>query len=141
MRSIKVTNTMYDCVKFMADGKGTIEEIARYFGISKSTVSRIKSSQTYREYQETVSADMYMKRKKEKEEAAAKAKAEEEAKAKALLAAQQQEKPILTDMQMPGGALSANYQMNRMYEAVKAQNELLKLISNKLAFIVDDLTK
>ena len=42
---------------------------------------------------------------------------------------------------MPGGTVSANYQMNRVCELLKEQNETLKLISNKLAFIVDELTR
>ena len=35
--------------------------------------------------------------------------------------------------------ICSNYQMNRIIELLKSQNELLALLSNKLAFIVDEL--
>ena len=142
--STKVTRTMYDCVKLMLKSKASAEDIVGYFNISKSTVYRILNSETFDEYHERVRADLYMKQKKAKEAQEAKEKAEAEAVAKAVSAvpaAPAAAQPVLTDMQMKGGALSANYQMNRMYDAVKQLNETMTLISNKLAFIVEELTK
>ncbi|MBO5959317.1 MAG: hypothetical protein J6Q65_04260, partial [Lentisphaeria bacterium] len=52
---------------------------------------------------------------------------------------QEKPEPILTDLRMQGGTISANYQINRMYELLKKQTETLTLISNKLAFIVCEL--
>ena len=147
MNSKKVTNTLYDCVKLMLNGKGSVEEIAEYLSISKATVYRISKAQTFQEYKDNMSANLYMRQKamKAKAEAEAKAKAEAETEVKtpavAAQAVQQPAQLLLTDMQMKGGVLSANYQMNRMYDAMTKQNELLTLISNKLAFIVDELTK
>ena len=46
-----------------------------------------------------------------------------------------------TALKQPGGTLSAGYQINRIVELLKAQNETLTILSNKVAFIVDELTK
>ena len=124
----KVTQKLFDCVKTLIDSGATYEEISAFLKISKYTVGRINKAQDLAEYKHNTSAAAWM------------------AKRDANLAKKNAEKiepektaPVLTDMKMPGGTISANYQVNRMYELLKKQTETLIQISNKLAFIVCEL--
>ena len=114
----KVTEGIFNAVKLLTNGGASVDEIAEYLSISPATVSRIRSSQNMDEYKNAaIAAYMNYRHKTKKPEPPA-----------------VEETPKVSGM-------SGNYQMNRVIELLKAQNETLTLISNKLAFIVDELTK
>ena len=120
----KITKEIYTAVKFMLKGKARTSEIAASLGISIHSVSRIRNSETFEEYVENAriggSARYRADAKNQPEEA-------------------ETAKPV-EDLKLPGGTLSGNYQINRIFEQQKQTNELLKQISDKLAFIVQQLT-
>lgn len=116
---IKINEKIFRAVKQLTEGGATIQECADYFMVSHATVSRIRSAQTYEEYRHMVQIACLENKKRNTQK--------------------KEEKPEIKDEKQPGGTLSANYQMNRLYEQMKAQTELLKLISEKMAFIVEQL--
>ena len=107
-----VTAQLFNAVKLLLAGGAKQSEAAQYMKISVPTVARIASAENIEEYK----AMTYVSNGN----AYAKKKPEEN------------QKPNL---------LAGNYTLNRLYELMKEQNELLKGISNKLAFVVDELTK
>ena len=117
-----INGRMFDAVKLMIESGSDPREIADFIKISLMTVNRIAKSQDFAEYRNIVAYLAINGRNSKKPE-----KKEPE------------KEPIITDMKLPGGTISANYQINRMYEMLKKQTELLTLISNKLAFIVCEL--
>ena len=118
-----ITGRMFDAVKLMIESGSDPREIADFMKISLMTVNRIAKSQDFAEYRNIVAYLAINGRNSKKKEPEKKEPAE----------------PIITDMKMQGGTISANYQINRIYEQLKKQTELLTLISNKLAFIVCEL--
>lgn len=125
----KVTQKVWECVKLLFENGATYNEAADFMKLSIATVNTIKASDSYEEYKHMAivrSAKWSSKQKKAKEQAKQETKPEE---------------TVLTDDKQKGGTISANYQVSRIYELLKKQNETLTLISNKLAFIVDELTK
>lgn len=116
MAKRKIDTKAFKAVKTMLSGGATIEETSEFLGVSPATVSRIRSAETYEEYLHIIAA-MYTKKKaKEKQES----------------------KPVAEPAPTPT-SLNQGYLNNRIYELLKEQNEMLKLISNKMAFIVEQL--
>lgn len=128
-----VTTKVFDAVKLLLESGAKYEEVSKFFNISHSTIGRINKAQDFAEYKHMTSAAVWMAKRD-----ANKAKREAE-KPKEQEKPQEKPEPILTDLRMQGGTISANYQINRMYELLKKQTETLTLISNKLAFIVCEL--
>lgn len=120
----RITENIYNAVKMILKGGATAQETADAMGISTNSVYRINKSGTYSEYVNLA----YMNGS-----ARYRATTKEETEQKA--------EPIAEPMKQQGGTLSAGYQINRIYELLKQQNEILTLLSNKVAFIVDELTK
>ena len=109
----KITEQVFNAVKVMLKGGATQKEAAEYLRISYQTVNRIARSETFQEYVNMVYADGKNRYTRT---------------------------DTVTDDKQKGGTLSANYQINRIYEQLKTLNETMTIISNKLAFIVDELT-
>lgn len=126
---IKVTKEIYDCAKILFKGGATLQEVASYLKLGVSTAARIRQSETledYRQIQASLVANWKGNKKKQ----------EEQPKEKPEEAKPEEAKP-----QPKQVSVSGQYQMNRIVEILKEQNEILKLLSNKIAFIVDELTK
>ena len=121
----KVTPGIYDCVKKLLAAGSTHAEIAEYLKISTATVGRISMSENIDEYRNTLTA-YYYRRKKEAQKKPEDAKPEPP---------QENEK----DIKLPGGTMSQAYVTNRFLKLIEEQNEILKLLSNKLSYIVDQL--
>ena len=120
----KMTESKYTAIKILLNGGATVKEAAEYMQVSTAVVYGVKNTADFAEYCQN-SAERDARRK---QNAAIRIKEQEKAKEAATEPARQ-----------PGTAMTSTYQMNRVYEALKAQNELLKLISEKLAFIVEQL--
>ena len=116
-----MTEQAFKAIKLMQKGGATVKDILEYYAVSVDTLRRIRRVDTFAEYIANQRAHNAPKKQEKKEE--------------------RQEKPQGEPLKLPGGQLSSGYQMNRIYEALKEQNEILKLLSNKVAFIVDELTR
>jgi uncharacterized membrane protein YjjP (DUF1212 family) len=108
----RITETVFKSVKLMLKGGATQQEVAEYAGISVNTVYRISKAVDYEDYTTVV----YHNGRNTYPESR------------------------LQDDKQTGGTLSANYQINRIYDLMKRQTEFLALISNKLSFVVEELT-
>ena len=124
----KMTESKYTAIKILLNGGATVKEAAQYMQVSTAVVYGVKNTSDFAEYCQN-SAERDARRK---QNAAIRIKAEQAAKEAAKEPERQPER-------QPGTAMTSTYQMNRMYDALRAQNELLKLISEKLAFIVEQL--
>ena len=128
----KITESLFKAVKQLTEGGATIPEICDYFHISAATVSRIRAAQTYEEYKHE-NAVAYL---------AAKAKREQKPK-KPTETENNQTKPTETELN-PERVVEHRQTVqitatHYMMEEIKEIKEILKLISNKLAYIVNDL--
>jgi hypothetical protein len=105
-------------------------------GISLHSVERIDRAEDYEDMRNQVNA-YYYRRKKQAEEAkkSEEAKKEEEAKKAEEKKLPPQSSPIVLPQHKPING-EDSYQLVRL---MKEQNEQLKIISNKMAFIVDEL--
>ena len=130
MSKVKVTDEVFSCVKRLLSTGAPYAEISNYMKISTWAVGMIAKSEDMTEYK-NICAAVRLRNKPKVEP-----KKEEPPK----MEPKNDNTPKIEDLKMPGGTLSSGYQMNRIYEALKEQNEHLKLISNKLAFIVEALT-
>ena len=116
----KLTEKLFRAVKIMTAGGATAHEIADYFGISITTVNRVRGSESFEEYR-TLLAVANGKKKKEK---------------KQQLPPSLPQQPQVIEHRQTVTVQATHYMMQEM----KKTNELLDLISRKLAFIVDSLT-
>lgn len=117
-----ITEKTFKAAKILIASGAKNKEVAEYLGISPTTVTRIKQSETYEEFKSVKKANAYMAKK------AAEAKAAEK---------KEEEKPVtqVVEHRQTVTVQATHYMMEEM----KAQTELLKTISAKLAFIVEQL--
>ena len=111
MKRAVVDEKLFKAVKIMIAGGATVAEIKDYFNISDATVYRIRTSETHDEYKNMVAAIALDMKNKQKD------KPEEQPKQTVIV--------------------QATWQMT---QEMQKTNELLTLISNKLAYIVEQLT-
>lgn len=138
----KVTENKFRAVKILLESGETYSKISETMGISQCVIGLIRSSDSLEEYRHKVylKTPAYRKRieeqeRKEKEKAVsvpAKTIADNVAAAPAELPA-----PQVVEHRQTITVQASHF----MLEEQKRTNELLTLISNKLAFIVDELTK
>lgn len=140
----KMTERIFRAVKIMTAGGGTVAEIANYFNISVTTVSRVRAAETFEEYRNMLAA-MHASEKKpappkmpEPVDAAAAESLPVNAKVPAAenLPAPAKGTPNqVVEYRQTVTVQATHYMMQEM----RKTNELLDLISRKLTFIVDQL--
>ena len=126
MKSLKVTKGIFDAAKLLIENGANNTEVAKYLKVSTDVVSFIRRSETYEEYQ-TI---MYEYSLKQRQRAAA-IKAKEELK--------EEPKPEITPQIVEHRQTVTVQATWQMTQEMQKTNELLKQISNKLAYIVDEL--
>lgn len=134
----KMTDKLFRAVKIMIAGGATSTEISEYFNISLSSISRVRQAESFQEYR-VMQAATYGKRKPAKTQDAPK-------QSEQLNPAAPQNPP----MQQPAPAQQPQVVEHRqtvtiqathyMMQEMKRTNELLELISRKIAYIVDQLS-
>ena len=150
----KMTEKTFRAVKLMTAGGATMAEIEEYFEISGSTISRIRASESYKDYCALRSAE-YDQRKQQKAEKARKVAGQAAVSATAPVCAGPQLQPLQpaqpqayaapqpaqpTQPQVVEHRQTVTIQATHyMMQEMKKTNELLELISRKLTFIVDQL--
>ena len=112
----RLTENQFSAIKTLLKGGASQAEAAQYMKVSPNTAFWVNKAETFEEYTNMM-AERHLSRKQA-----------------------HKPEPALQDDKQKGGTLSANYQMNRVIELLKAQNDLLTQISNKLAFIVEQLS-
>ena len=114
---------MFDAVKTVLKCGGSVTEVSKFMKLSWDVVKMIDSSETLEEYRQTMYA-RNQKKLEQKQVAAIKAKEKEK-----------ESVPQIVETRQTVQITATHY----MAEEMRKTNELLKLISNKLAFIVDEL--
>lgn len=138
MAYTKMTKSKFNAAKILFQSGAIIQEVADAIGISKGTAGIVKHSETFEEYQHKISVKsaayrMKLSAQKEKE---LQEKQEAERLEEERPAEPEKEQPVVEHRQTV--VVQASHYM---LEEQKKTNELLTAISNKLAFIVDELTK
>ena len=113
----KIDEKTFELVKILTAGGASIEKIAQHLGISQQSISRCRKAEKYADYRALTTA--------EGKAADARRKAR-----KAPEPAPEPVKPQVVYHQTD----------NYTTQLLKEQNEVLKLISAKLAFIVEQLS-
>ena len=141
-RAKNIDKKMFDCIKILLEGKASYTEIQDFTNVGRTTISRIAHSEGWEDYQQQMAAmraawHCRVAEKKAEEQAAAEKEKEEKAKAAKAVAEAVKAVPAASLVPPAGQMVSVPY---RVYEMMTKQIELLTGISNKLAFIVDELT-
>lgn len=131
----RITESKFKAVKTLLKGGASVREIMEYLQVSEPVVYGIKKVDTFEEYVNARTA----KALEQKQVAAIKAKEKE--KEKAATEAKPEPKPepaTEAKLKLPQTVIfqPTHYMMQEMQKT----NELLALISNKLSYIVDQLT-
>lgn len=144
-KGVKVTESKWKAIKILLESGATYNEIKEMIMVSNTVISFAKKSETYEEFRHKLYLTSGAYRKRMAAEAKTKLgkeiKAQEVAnevkavRASELIKEEPEEKVVEHQHNV---TLVAN---NYLMEEIKKQNELLTLISNKLAFIVDELTR
>lgn len=139
MAKMKVTKGIFDAVKTLTKGGASIDECAKYMGISSATVSRIRQAENFEEFQQARRLAAIAAKKREQEKKAREKQPEKPAENHDPVSkpAEQPAQPVpqVIEHRQTVTVQATHYMMEEM----KKQTELLKLISNKLAFIVEQL--
>lgn len=120
MQKTLVTPSIFKAVKILIDAGETYKKIADYMKLSVATIGRINQSETYEEYQTLVTEISRAATRAVNAKKAAEAKPEAP-----------QPQSSSTVVQVP------YYVVQKLDKII----DLLTAISNKAAFIVEDLTK
>lgn len=141
----KMTETKYNAIKLILEGGASYAEAAKYMQVSEATVGRVKSSESFEEYNAMMAAQTLAWKKqraaiKAKEKAAAEKAAKAAEKPQDTPAAVPQVAPQITPAVPQEVKHTVQVQATRfMEEQMKKQTELLTIICNKLGVIIDDL--
>ena len=134
----KMTDKLFRAVKIMIAGGATSTEISEYFNISLSSISRVRQAESFQEYR-VMQAATYGKRKPAKTQDAPKQSEQLNPAAPQNPPMQQPvpaQQPQVVEHRQTVTIQATHYMMQEM----KRTNELLELISRKMAYIVDQLS-
>ena len=142
MANIKVTPQKFKAIKILLNSGATYAEICESFSISDYVVRNVKSSETIEEYRQKVAAGSSAYRKKLAAEMKAKQEEEERKAEKARAEEEQRTNASVPEKQVVEHRQTIQLQATHyLTEELREIKELLKGMSNKLAFIVEELTK
>lgn len=141
-RYAKVTENKFKAVKILLASGATHNECADSMGLGVSTVGTINRSETYEEYRNATYIRSAYVRKKMREAAESANEDSQEDIAPAVDESEKEEQNKDQQTQIVEHRQTVTIQATHyMMEEMRKTNELLALISNKLAFIVDELTR
>lgn len=133
MANIKVTESVFNAVKTLLKGGATGTECAKYMKISTPTVTMIRRSETYEEYMNNRYA--WTERKEKKSVGKQTNVAQQATQTNVAQQATAESDAHIAESKQTIVVQASHY----MLEEQKKTNELLTSISNKLAFIVEEL--
>ena len=127
--STKITPGIFSAAKLLIENGANNTEVSKYLKVSMDVVAMFRKAETYEEYQSL----MYQySQEMRKRQAAIKAKEQEKEQAKA-------EPPQTTCKPEEINRVVTVQLSHYVMSELQKQNELLTGISNKLAFIIDEL--
>ena len=132
-RAPKVTEEIFDTVKFMVKGGASISKCSKTLGLCPATISYIKRAKTFEEYRQIVQETNLKKIAKRKGLTAEKPEPQTVEEHKEEIKEEVTATPQTIEYHV---TLVAN---QYMAEQLKKQTELLTLINNKLTLIAEDL--
>lgn len=115
----------YLLIKKLIENGASYVETQKLLGIGTGTFRKVKGTNSYEEYKNAhyFASPLYKKTEVNQQENATSVNSG------------------LDDKQIaPAVVTASSYQINRLIELIKEQNELMKLLSNKVAFIVESLS-
>ena len=115
-----MTPGIFAAAKRLQASGASLNEVCEYFNLSDRTVYRIFNNETFEDY----NADTWEKRQQ----------------AKAIAVKEKEQEPAVQVVRHEHEQSVTIIANHYMAEELKTQSRLLELISNKLAFIVDELT-
>lgn len=132
--NIKITKSKFDAIHILCDSKMPKVDVAKYLKLSTTSVAEVMKFSTYEEYQQQRAINALNKkkayaRKKNAEQKAANNTTENE-----------EDEPEQPDRTAENRQTIIVQASHYMLAEQKRTNELLESISNKLAFIVEELT-
>ena len=137
-RANPVTAELFACIKILIEGGATYKEVAKYTGVSVTTVGRVNAAQNFTEYQNMLAA-MRLEYKKKYQEDYNRSR-REETKKKNQPAPEPEEKQEEAPVQVVEHRQTVTVVANHyMMEELKAQTEYLKLIKNVITVIAEEL--
>jgi len=125
----KLTEGQFKAIKTLLRGGATQKEAAEYMQVSPNTAFWVAKAETFEEYQH-MNAERHLENKR-----VAAIKAKEAGKTVAQTTPAQPAAQQVVEYRQNVTIQATHYMMQKLEET----NSLLKLISNKLAFIVDEL--
>ena len=125
----KLTEGQFKAIKTLLRGGATQKEAAEYMQVSPNTAFWVSKAETFEEYQH-MNAERHLERKQ-----VAAIKAKETEKTAAQETPEQPAAPQVVEYRQNVTIQATHYMMQKLEET----NNLLKIISNKLAYIVEDL--
>ena len=135
-----LSREVFSAVRLLIKGGGSAEECTEYFKISQNTYYRIKRCENWEEYRQMLAAIALAEKERKNKAKAETEKIEETEKVTNVEPVKVEAKvdPVPeTKVTAANHLMASNYQVNRLIEEVRMQNEYLKQISAKLAFIVE----
>lgn len=131
----KVTKSKFDAIKILIQGGAKAAEIGKFLDLHENTVYAVKKCETYEEYEQFI-AEKVAKRNAARaiKMRQAEEKKEQEKPVEPVQAAEPVQPQVIEHRQSV--TIVANHYMA---EQLQKQTELLTLISNKLAYIVEQL--
>ena len=130
----EITESLYKAIKMLIESGATYTEVYDYYNVSTSTCKRIKDTKDFKDYRNQLAAIALEKKAKYANKKATQGKQPEEKQA-----AQPQRKdyqqPQVVEHRSSVTIQATHYMMQEMQET----NKLLKEISAKLAFLVEQL--
>lgn len=137
----KITEKKFQCIKILLASGSTWKEIGEYMECSQGTIGRIKAAESYQEYLNTMAAAQRAQKAKKRAMAAAAAEAAKAVGAVPASSLPSAQEPKQETVQVVEHRQTVTVQATHyMEQQLRTMNETLKLISNKLAFIVEELT-
>ena len=138
MANVKMTIQKFKAIKILLASGSTYSEISESMGISDFVIRNVKTSETYEEYKHKVAARSSSYRKKLAKEL--QAKEEKEAAESIVIDKEKMEYQEPTAQVVEHRQTIQIQATHYMTEELREIKELLKCMSNKLAFIVEELT-
>lgn len=130
----KITAGVFSAARLLLQNGLSADKCAKAMNIGIATVYRIKASGTYEEYKDKANAYYFRHKKQKSETKASEAIAEERPEAKP------EEKPGVVTGVVEHRQTVIVQATSYMMEEMKRQTELLKVISAKLLWIVEQLS-
>lgn len=129
IKRVRITEQIYNTVKLCLKGGTSTRTIAETLGISNNSVCRIRKYNTYEEYLDFVRGNGSTRYAEPKPEDKPEEKPEEVP-----------NQITIDDLPLP--VTNEEYQrLEAIRDAVLKQTEVLELLSSKVSFLIDSLTK